>query len=70
MDFVEFCYGLFPLWVLIVIVGIAYFSRRKMREVLHWRLRFAGILLCPKCLYNLTGNESGRCPECGEGVDA
>ena len=20
---------------------------------------------CPNCGYNLTGNESGRCPECG-----
>ena len=20
---------------------------------------------CPKCGYDLTGNESGRCPECG-----
>ncbi len=21
---------------------------------------------CPSCLYNLTGNNSGRCPECGQ----
>ena len=25
-------------------------------------------LFCPKCGYDLTGNESGRCPECGTGV--
>jgi len=24
--------------------------------------------LCPKCQYDLTGNESGVCPECGTEV--
>ena len=24
--------------------------------------------LCLKCAYDLTGNESGVCPECGEGI--
>ena len=24
---------------------------------------------CPNCFYNLTGNESGVCPECGTEVD-
>lgn len=26
--------------------------------------------LCPECDYNLTGNVSGRCPECGTIVDS
>jgi len=25
---------------------------------------------CPSCGYNLTGNQSGVCPECGNAVDA
>lgn len=25
---------------------------------------------CPRCDYNLTGNASGRCPECGETIGA
>jgi hypothetical protein len=25
---------------------------------------------CQKCGYDLTGNESGRCPECGEPVES
>jgi len=43
-------------------------GRRKrvkhMREV----LREFGIVLCLKCGYDLTGNESGVCPECGTSV--
>ncbi|MEM9252097.1 MAG: hypothetical protein AAGB29_07080 [Planctomycetota bacterium] len=27
-------------------------------------------LICHKCEYDLTGNESGCCPECGEPVEA
>lgn len=24
---------------------------------------------CPECKYNLTGNESGNCPECGTKIE-
>lgn len=44
--------------------------RRKKRRKAIERRR-AGRLragLCPRCEYNLTGNVSGRCPECGEPV--
>lgn len=41
---------------------LVYFSRRARR----WRLRRAG--KCPVCGYNLTGNTSGVCPECGSAV--
>ncbi len=37
------------------------FARGPFRR---WRRRRKG--LCLKCAYDLTGNESGRCPECGE----
>lgn len=26
--------------------------------------------ICPHCGYNLTGNTSGRCPECGKSIEA
>ena len=29
------------------------------------RIRTDQFRLCPKCGYNVTGNTSGRCPECG-----
>ena len=34
----------------------------------HFR-RETGAPLCPSCGYNLTGNVSGRCPECGEMIE-
>lgn len=50
---------LIPLWPMLVIGGAITF--------LLWR-RGRGIILadcCRDCGYNLTGNVSGRCPECG-----
>jgi hypothetical protein len=39
-----------------------------------WRKRVrdedAGIPLCRRCAYNLTGNVSGKCPECGTAVES
>ncbi len=59
--------GLFvPVGVAVLVVGIAF-----VRTVhLDWRIarnrarRQAG--LCQRCAYDLRGNLSGRCPECGE----
>ncbi len=52
-----------PLWT--VFVGsTAYPTIALIRGPLRrWRRRRKG--LCLKCSYNLTGNESGVCPECG-----
>jgi len=38
--------------------------------VVHWRRRRKRVKrgLCPHCGYNLTGNASGVCPECGSAV--
>ncbi len=33
-----------------------------------WPLKASRYLICGTCGYNLYGNESGRCPECGSGV--
>jgi len=52
-----------PHWLLFVLLA-AYptfsFVRGPLRR---WRRKRAGT--CLKCGYNLTGNESGICPECG-----
>jgi hypothetical protein len=48
------CYGAF--WLLVVTPTM----RRNAMRV------WAEHGLCPKCGYDLRGNDSGRCPECGE----
>ncbi len=55
-----------PLWCLFLLFG-AYPTYACLRgPVLRsWRRRRG---LCVGCSYDLTGNESGTCPECGEGV--
>ena len=55
-----------PLWapsVLFAGYPAAAFIRGPLRR---WRRPRKG--LCVKCGYNLTGNTSGICPECGEGI--
>ena len=57
----------FRLWFL-ALVFAAYpaliFIRGPLRR---WRRRYKG--LCLKCGYDLTGNVSGTCPECGTAVE-
>ena len=50
-----------PLWIptLIVVVATVFFHRRA-------RPKRPGH--CLKCDYNLIGNESGVCPECGTSI--
>jgi hypothetical protein len=36
--------------------------------LLWWRDRFTPPGCCPHCGYDLTGNVSGRCPECGTAI--
>ena len=40
--------------------GMKFLGRMKLRRVRD---------LCLKCGYNLTGNESGTCPECGKPIN-
>ena len=52
----------------IVIASNAYF-RQGCRVHLREQLVARGIPICIKCGYDLTGNESGACPECGTACD-
>jgi len=49
-------FGLYPAWAL-----VAFVRRRR---------RLARGNLCKDCGYNLTGNVSGVCPECGTEVNS
>lgn len=52
-----------PLWLCLVVVAVypsVAFLRGPLRT---WRRRRSGA--CLQCGYNLRGNESGVCPECG-----
>jgi hypothetical protein len=50
-----------PLWIPLVIIAIP-------TAFLFWRDRRIPLGQCQKCRYDLTGNVSGVCPECGEKV--
>ena len=57
--------GTFPIVVLILdLIAAAFFSHRFYRMVVSFR-RLSETPECETCGYNLTGNVSGRCPECG-----
>jgi hypothetical protein len=56
----------FMLIVFLTAIGVAAFHFRAVRDVL--RFRFCPELVCLKCGYDLTGNVSGRCSECGAEV--
>ena len=54
----------FPMVVIPFILGfIAVVNARGRRDSL--RLKFSEVPHCHQCTYNLTGNLSGICPECG-----
>lgn len=55
-----------PLWALITVLGVyptVAFIRGPVRR---WRRRKKGA--CLKCAYDLTGNVTGVCPECGTAI--
>jgi len=61
-------YVRFPTWSAAVILGVFPAWAFATGPLRRWRRRRKG--LCVRCGYNLTGNESGRCPECGSELTA
>ncbi len=62
----RFCILRIPLWMMFILMA-AYPTLAFIRgPVRRHRRRKRG--LCVKCAYNLTGNVSGTCPECGTKV--
>ncbi len=53
-----------PDWVLMLVFGIPYLA------IIWWPRRRSPLPgHCVSCGYDLTGNVSGRCPECGRILD-
>jgi hypothetical protein len=52
-----------PWFWLVIGYGAVLATRKIIRNVIAARRRAQGC--CGECGYNLTGNESGECPECG-----
>jgi hypothetical protein len=58
-----------PYWLPVLITAIMpswWVALQRRRRLRAWRSR-AG--LCVSCGYDLTGNTSGVCPECGNNID-
>ncbi len=61
-----------PLLGLLYLIGLGiaiWFTRRDVRRRLRAQLSKKGIPVCIPCGYDLTGNVSGTCPECGATTD-
>jgi hypothetical protein len=56
-----------PVWPAIVLGVVSYALANLSRKGsgYEWEARFSPYPLCMMCGYNLTGNQSGVCPECG-----
>ncbi len=50
-----------PLWILLLLIGLPI----GMIFYRDYRAARRNIGLCHKCFYDLAGNTSGVCPECG-----
>jgi hypothetical protein len=61
---VLFAFALFSVGLVIIAMRLIIFQYSEDRRVYSLSRRVPSPN-CPKCGYNLTGNESGVCPECG-----
>ncbi len=62
-------YAAIPFWALMLITGAIPVLSIVRCAVHNCRRRTTGPKDCPHCGYDLTGNESGICPECGSPVE-
>ncbi len=58
----------FDLACLTVYLIVTIFASRLLYKKLRWKMVYDDGLLCLNCDYDLTGNESGICPECGNKI--
>ncbi len=56
------------IWPTVGVVG-AYIPSRVLFKNLRWQVFEYDGSYCLNCAYNLTGNVSGVCPECGERIE-
>lgn len=56
--------------IVLLVVGIKHFIQATARYFRN-RHRYARVVAaqCARCGYDLSGNASGRCPECGESIE-
>jgi len=52
----------------VIILAWALLMKRRLQRHLRRELNDAGVPICINCGYQLTGNISGTCPECGTAV--
>jgi len=57
---------IFPVWLLVIVTSLIPVGL-GLRRVVATHRRATGT--CPICSYNLTGNTSGVCPECGTPIE-
>jgi len=60
--------GALIVWVALTFLAPLWLCRNSMRRSIREHLNASGIRLCLDCGYNLKGNVSGICPECGERI--
>lgn len=60
--------GLVPQIAVIVVIAVLIAALHTIGRRDSLRLRFADGRFCAACRYDLSGNLSGRCPECGHAV--
>ena len=69
VDYIAIGYGLSETSALGIIISVcvvsAYLASRLLYTILIWRRVETGLRVCDRCAYDLTGNQSACCPECG-----
>jgi hypothetical protein len=60
--------GAIFVWSFPAVLGSLWLCRRSLRRSAREHLNASGMRLCMDCGYNLAGNVSGVCPECGERI--